>query len=106
MAGREEEGETRELGRGEQVGETIARKADRKLKARGERDRSVWFGPGMFGLVGWSVALPTLAGIALGVWLDSALDDRASWTLTMLFVGLGIGCLIAWHRVRKESRDD
>jgi predicted F0F1-ATPase subunit/F1F0 ATPase subunit 2 len=46
-------------------------KESRKLKARREKGRSLWFGMGMFGLVGWSVAIPTLAGIALGVWVDT-----------------------------------
>ena len=105
MAGRDEH-EKRRPGRGEEVGDTIGRKAERKLKARGERDRSVWFGLGMFGLVGWSIAVPTVAGIALGVWLDEVLEDDVSWTLTMLFVGVAIGCLIAWHWVRKESGHD
>jgi predicted F0F1-ATPase subunit len=31
----------------------------------------VWFGLGMMGLIGWSVAVPTLLGAALGLWLDS-----------------------------------
>ena len=31
------------------------------------------------------------------------LGDRVSWTLTFLFIGLGIGCLIAWYWVKRES---
>ena len=30
----------------------------------------VWFGLGMMGLIGWSVAIPTVLGAALGLWLD------------------------------------
>lgn len=33
-------------------------KQERKIKARQEGERSAWFGLGMFGLVGWSVAVP------------------------------------------------
>lgn len=90
----------------EHGGDEIGRKAERKLKARSERDRSVWFGLGMFGLVGWSIAIPTVLGIALGLWLDSQLDDRISWTLTLMFVGVVLGCLNAWHWVKRESRND
>lgn len=90
----------------ERVGEAIGRKAARKLQARGERDRGVWFGLGMFGLVGWSVALPTVLGIALGVWLDAHLDGRVSWTLTLLLCGAILGCLNAWFWVRRESRHE
>ncbi len=90
----------------ERVGETIGRKAERKLKARGSRHRGVWFGLGMFGLVGWSVAVPTLAGIALGIWLDANLPSRFSWTITLLFIGAVLGCLNAWYWVERESRHD
>jgi ATP synthase protein I len=59
---------------------------------------------GMFGLVGWSVAIPTLLGVALGWWLDDVWPQDFSWTLTFLIVGLGVGCLNAWFWVRQESR--
>lgn len=92
--------------RHQEVGEEIGRKAERKLKARDEGQRGVWFGLGMFGLVGWSVAVPTVLGIALGVWMDARLHDRISWTLTFLFVGVALGCLNAWFWVKRESRHD
>ncbi len=56
----------------------------------------------MFGLVGWAVVLPTLAGIALGLWLDASFPGRPSWTLTLLVAGLAVGCLNAWYWVRRE----
>lgn len=92
--------------RGAETGEEIGKKADRKLKARGQETRVVWFGLGMFGLIGWSVAVPTLLAIALGWWLDARLGDPVSWTLTFLFIGVGLGCLNAWYWVKRESRDD
>lgn len=84
----------------------VAHKAERKMKAAGERHRSVWFGLGMFGLVGWAVAVPTLLGIALGLWLDATFPGRPSWTLTLLAVGVVLGCLNAWHWIKRESRHD
>lgn len=81
-------------------------KAFRKLKARREGDRTIWYGLGMFGIIGWSVTIPTLLGIALGIWLDSILVDSYSWTLMMLFVGVVIGCLNAWYWIQRESRDE
>jgi ATP synthase protein I len=83
-------------------------KQTRKLRARREReeDRRVWFGLGMFGLVGWSVAIPTLIGIALGVWIDMTWPSRVSWTLMLMFIGVILGCLNAWYWVQRESRRD
>ncbi|MFW5835133.1 MAG: AtpZ/AtpI family protein [Pseudomonadota bacterium] len=88
------------------MGEAVDRKARRKAKARAEQSRGIWFGLGMFGLVGWAVAVPTLIGIAVGVWLDRVLADPVSWTLTFLFLGVVLGCLNAWWWVRRESRHD
>ncbi len=58
----------------------------------------------MFGLVGWSVAVPTLIGIALGTWIDRTWPGEVSWTLTLLFVGVVIGCANAWRWIQRESR--
>lgn len=81
----------------------IGASESRKVRARRERDRSLWFGLGMMGTVGWSVAVPTLLGALLGRWLDARYEDTVSWTLTLLLVGLLAGCLNAYHWVRREG---
>lgn len=83
---------------------TIDEKERRKLRARRESSSSVWFGLGMFGLVGWSVAIPTLIGIAVGVYIDTAYPSQYSWTLMGLVLGVLLGCLNAWLWVRRERR--
>ena len=77
----------------------------RKLKAQRKVTQTVWSGLGMMGLVGWSVAVPTLLGAALGIWLDKRYPGIHSWTLTLLIIGLTVGCLNAWHWVAKEDRE-
>jgi ATP synthase protein I len=82
----------------------VARKAERKLKARGSEERNVWFWLGMFGLVGWAVAVPSVLGVALGLWLDRRWpESQASWTLTFLIIGVAIGCMNAWYWIKRES---
>lgn len=89
------------------LGEEVGRKARRKLRGRGEKEFTVWFGLGMFGLVGWAVAVPTLIGVAIGAWLDNRYPGgQVSWTLTLLFIGIGVGCLNAWYWVKQESERD
>jgi ATP synthase protein I len=82
----------------------IAAKAARKLKARRDGTQSAWLGLGMMGLVGWSVAVPTLGGALLGMWLDEHYKASHSWTLALLVAGLCIGCANAWHWVIKEDK--
>jgi ATP synthase protein I len=86
----------------------IGAKATRKLKAR-KNTQGVWFGLGMMGLVGWSVSIPTLAGTALGIWIDGRHPGEHSWTLALLVGGLSVGCLNAWYWIAQQDkamRDD
>jgi ATP synthase protein I len=57
----------------------------------------------MFGLVGWAVAVPTLAGVALGLWLDARYPGGPSWTITGLVAGVALGCLNAWWWVQRAG---
>jgi ATP synthase protein I len=86
------------------LGEEVGAKAARKLRARRRRAHGVWYGLGMMGLVGWSVATPTVLGVALGLWLDKRYPGPHSWTLTLLIVGLILGCLTAWRWVTEEDQ--
>ena len=82
----------------------VAAKAARKLKARSTADRPVWFGLGMLGTIGWSVAVPTVAGALLGTWWDRHHPGQRSWTLPLLVAGLCIGCANAWHWIAVEDQ--
>lgn len=82
----------------------VDRQSARRLRAKRFPGRSVWFGLGMTGLIGWSVAIPTLLGAALGVWVDKHYRSPYSWTLMLLMIGLIAGCLNAWRWVDQEYR--
>ncbi|EDX82950.1 F0F1-ATPase subunit, putative [Synechococcus sp. PCC 7335] len=83
----------------------ISRKSQRKLKAQRSRSQA-WIGMRMFGLVGWAVSIPTLIGIALGVWIDRQVQSQYSWTLMLLIVGIALGCFNGWYWIEKESKGD
>ena len=83
----------------------VGAKADRKLRARRNTTQNVWFGLGMMGLIGWSVAVPTLLGSALGIWLDNRHPGSHSWTLMLMVIGLCLGCFNAWHWVAMEDKE-
>jgi len=85
--------------------EQVQKKAQRRHWAQSQGRRSVWFGFGMFGLIGWAVAMPTVLGIALGIWLDRHWPaGNISWTISLLFVGIILGCINAWRWVNRERR--
>jgi ATP synthase protein I len=89
---------------GEEFSRQVSRKEARKLKAKGHQREVVWFGLGMFGLIGWSVALPALGGALLGAWIDRTWPSRYSWTLMLLLGGIILGSLNAWHWVGQEHK--
>lgn len=86
------------------LGQAVGAKARRKILARRDASPGVWFGLGMMGLIGWSIAVPTLLGTALGFWLDERYPGGRSWTLALLVGGLALGCLNAWLWIAKEGK--
>jgi ATP synthase protein I len=88
----------------QRLADEVGARAVRKLKARRVGAPGIWFGLGTMGVVGWSVAVPTLLGAALGMWLDERHPSSHSWTLALLVAGVVLGCLNAWHWVAKEER--
>jgi ATP synthase protein I len=88
----------------EQFSQDIGKKAERKIKAKNQQSKGIWYGLGMSGLVGWSVTVPTIIGIFIGVWIDKNFTSSYSWTLMGLFIGIFLGCLNAWYWIEKESQ--
>lgn len=93
--------------------EQVAKKEALRRRGLRHKDETVWFGLGMFGIVGWAVAIPTLIGIALGLWIDRTWPTRYSWALMLLIAGVMVGCMNAAYWVRKirgkiieEDEDD
>lgn len=79
----------------------VVKKEKRRIRGLRQQDKTVWFGLGMFGVVGWSVAIPTLIGVAIGLWIDQRWPSQYSWALMLLILGVMVGCLNAWYWVRK-----
>jgi ATP synthase protein I len=89
--------------RARRFGRSVGHKAARKARARKGDDESIWNWFGMMGLIGWSVSVPTVAGVALGRWIDARWPGQISWTLTLLAAGLGLGCFSAWYWMSREG---
>ena len=69
-----------------------------------ERERSrFWYDFLRFNLTGWSVVVPTLAGLAIGNWIDNRYPTSFSWALVLMGIGLFLGCLNAWYWIRRQD---
>jgi ATP synthase protein I len=85
--------------------EDVGRRAALKLAAQRDDTPVVGLGLGMFGAVGWSVAIPTLLGALLGAWWDRHQPSSRSYTLIFLVAGLVLGCANAWRWVANANAD-
>lgn len=89
--------------------DNLARKAGRseaaRIRARRHRPRSVLAALGLFGLVGWSVAVPAILGVALGAWIDRHHPGQYSWTLMLMISGVLLGCVNVWFWITREHRE-
>lgn len=82
----------------------IERDAKKKIKAKDEKEKI--FGLGYFGIIGWSIAIPTLLAIALGQYLDKKYPSEFSWTLILIFIGVISGSVNAWHWLVSNNKDN
>jgi len=83
----------------------VEARAARMIRGRRRGYRSFWRPVAMVGLIGWTVVVPMLIGIAVGTWIDGRWPSRFSWTLMLLVGGLGLGCLNAWNRIKDAQED-
>jgi ATP synthase protein I len=45
----------------------------------------------LFGLIAWSVVVPTLLLVAVGLFIDECTVGHFSWTMLMVIVGVVVG---------------
>ncbi len=83
--------------------DNIRRRATRMKNARDNPDPSPLRGIGTFGMIGWAIAVPTVAGAFLGLWLDRVAPQNFHWTIALILGGVVLGSLIAWIWVTKEG---
>tara|TARA_R110002020_G_C16315695_1_gene774252 strand:- start:5156 stop:5443 length:288 start_codon:yes stop_codon:yes gene_type:complete len=87
----------------DKTAEDIARRAKRMKSTRDHPAPSPLRGLGAFGMIGWSVAVPTVGGAFLGIWLDRVAPQDFSWTIALILCGVVVGGLIAWTWIEKEG---
>lgn len=84
--------------------EDIRRRAERMERSRRRPDHRPLRGLSAFGVVGWSVAIPTAGGALLGLWLERVAPRGFSWPLALMLAGLAIGIVVAGEWIMKQDR--
>lgn len=83
----------------------VEKDASKKIKSKDEK-KDIMFGLGFFGIVGWSIAIPTLLAIYLGTYLDKKFPSNFSWTVTLLFLGVIVGSFNTWRWLDENRKDN
>lgn len=86
----------------DKTSERIAEQAKRMQHAKQTPTDSPLKGLGAFGMIGWSIAVPTVGGALLGLWFDRIFAHSISWTIALILGGLTVGIFIAWTWMIKE----
>lgn len=85
---------------------TVDRKQARHRRFLREGDKGFWFGLSSFGMVGWSIAVPTLLGVALGMWIDGRWGGGIRYTLSLLVAGLAVGIANVWRWLQAQEVEE
>jgi ATP synthase protein I len=75
-------------------------RARRERWAR-EGERSLGQNLAWVGALGWLVVTPMLIGIFVGRWIDATWGTGIFWTVSLLFLGVVVGCALAWRRMHE-----
>ena len=59
----------------------------------------------VLGTVGWSIAVPAVAGAWLGHHVDLRFDTGVRFTLMLLTAGVMLGCVVAWRVVGSHGKE-
>lgn len=82
----------------------IRQRTERMQKTRNDKGPkySSLSGLSVFGVIGWSIAIPTVAGAFLGMWLNRVTPQSFSWPIALILGGVVIGAIGAWRWIEKS----
>lgn len=83
--------------------------AGRAARGRAEPEPSLGSRLGQIGILGWTIVLPTLAGLVIGRELDRLFATRVFFSAPLLMLGAAAGLWFAWkwmHRQQRSQHDD
>ena len=81
------------------LAEPVRRERARRERWAREGERSFGQNLAWIGVLGWIVVTPILIGMFVGRWIDARWHTGIFWTASLLFLGVVVGCTLAWRKV-------
>ncbi|MFM0649610.1 AtpZ/AtpI family protein [Paraburkholderia bryophila] len=88
----------------ERIARAARQASSRERLARNEPEPSLGSRLGQIGILGWSIVIPTLLGLAIGHWLDRYFGTRVFFSAPLLMVGAAFGLWSAWKWMHRQIR--
>jgi len=82
--------------------EAVRLRQERRELWETQGERPIWMNLSMTGALGWLIVLPTLAGVAVGRWLDAHFATGVTFTGAAIVAGVAFGFYLAWKRMNRE----
>lgn len=84
--------------------ESVKRKERHVHIAHEEGERSVGQNLALIGSLGWLIMIPTVMGVFIGRWLDGREGGGIFWTGAFIILGVSLGAMLAWKRMKREEK--
>jgi ATP synthase protein I len=88
----------------DRIARAARRAAERERNARDEPEPSLGSRLGQIGILGWSIVVPTLLGLAIGHWLDKHFHTGVFFAAPLLMAGAAFGLWSAWKWMHRQTR--
>jgi ATP synthase protein I len=87
----------------EEMRRAVELREQRRERYQKEGERSIWQNLSMVGALGWVIVTPILLGVLIGRWLDRTQHTGIFFSGAFIFLGVVVGCYLAWQRIKKEQ---
>jgi ATP synthase protein I len=84
------------------LAEAARRAAEREEEIRRNPEPSLGARLGQIGILGWTIVLPALMGLALGRWLDQKFASGVFYSAPLVMLGAGLGLWLAWRWMSRQ----
>lgn len=86
----------------ERLAEAARKAASREQERRRDPEPSLGKRLGQIGVLGWTIVIPALIGLAAGRWLDKTMHSGVFFSAPLVMLGAALGLWLAWRWMSRQ----